>query len=673
MARPVNRNISPFVKSPTGYSAPGKVLAPAFYEKDESTGLPTGRTFDEAGNELGVPYVVTDAVTGDKTRLSTPSNAPYGVPPSLNWLGDTLHGLDIYSKGFVKAPTLFFDPSASTSLGRGTIRNPYATIAQLQNAINGNMAGHVLGFKRGTTIRAAAGTIGLNLNVYGTAAKPFYMVPYGDADALPIITGGNIITSWTLVDAGLNIWSYAMGATQNDVWQSNVRLIKKTWSVSAAATLTTEGTSTYNSNTLYIRPFGGANPADGTFEVCVVDLAMTINYTNVAATGNIIIAGLDVRKGRNSAFQITRPATYGTISSCGNISVVGCRASGGGVDTNASGLGRDALIIYGVTDAIRATDVYIAGNYFSDSMNNSVELAGVSGAIIEHNQSYQCHGHLIGELWSSYDACIMRYNIGTDGSNYGRVCQQYSPGGVYFAKNYWDGATWDTADATNAKNTTSIAHHNLIVRPLIRGFLATGGTGHKFQHNTVIFDGDYHYGAGVGSAEGTGWVTSGTAATGFVDISNNLFYWADSASARYPSKISIGAAGALGVGANFSVPLGDKNIYFTASLTANNANYYIENAFAAGADTTASFTTYKSTIAAGADVAARALDQNSFSGHFGGSANLTASQLLMDETTWRPAAAAIAGLTNLTGIGTRYQDGQPYVAASCTIGALLGS
>lgn len=588
------------------------------------------------------------------------SQRGYPMPPGADWLTDSLHGFDIYGAGFVRRPTLFFDPTDPNGLALGTYNNPYRTLTQLQQAVSGNMAGHVLGVKRGSIARASAGTIGLNLAVYGTSAKPFYIVPYGDAEALPIITGGNVITAWTLVDAGANIWSYAMGATQNDVWQSGARLIKKTWNTNAVTTLTTEGTSTYNSNTLYIRPFGGANPADGTFEVCVVDFAMTINYSNVAATGNIIIAGLDVQKGRNATFQITRPATYATISTCDNIQIVGCKVSGGGVDTNASGLGRDALVLYGPTDAIRATNVYIAGNYFSDSMNNSVELAGVSGAIIEHNQAYQCHGHLIGELWASYDACIMRYNIGTDGSNYGRVCQKYSSGGIYFSNHYWDGATWDAVDATNAKNTTSIAHHNLIVRPLIRGMLFTGGTAHKAYHNTVVFDGDYHYGAGVSlSTNGTGWVTSGTGAAGFVDISNNLFYWTADASARSFSKQDISVTG-LG-----AAPTGDHNIYFS-DQGSTSWNFKVKAAFTAGADTDASFTNYK------AAVASVSLDQNSFSGHTGSGGNLTRTTLGMNETTFAPLATN-TGLTSLTGIGTRYQDGKPYVAATCTIGAMLGT
>lgn len=55
---------SPLISTPPGFSAPGKVLAPAFYEKDAVTGLPTGRAFDEQGNNLNIVTATIDAVTG---------------------------------------------------------------------------------------------------------------------------------------------------------------------------------------------------------------------------------------------------------------------------------------------------------------------------------------------------------------------------------------------------------------------------------------------------------------------------------------------------------------------------------------------------------------------------------------------------------------------------------
>ena len=77
---------SPLVASPPGFSAPNKVLAPAFYEKDTRTGLPTGRVFDEQGNDLPVVTATTNGVTGATiTSIWNGTQAEYNaLTPTLS-------------------------------------------------------------------------------------------------------------------------------------------------------------------------------------------------------------------------------------------------------------------------------------------------------------------------------------------------------------------------------------------------------------------------------------------------------------------------------------------------------------------------------------------------------------------------------------------------------------
>ena len=74
-----------------------------------------------------------------------------------------------------------------------------------------------------------------------------------------------------------------------------------------------------------------------------------------------------------------------------------------------------------------------------------------------------------------------------------------------------------------------------------------------------------------------------------------------------------------------------------------------------------------------AAVASIPFDVNSLASTLNTGGTLASVTLGLNDATFRPLAAGVPGLTSLTGIGTMYQDGQPYVAASATIGALRGA
>lgn len=83
---------SPLISTPPGFSAPGKVLAPAFYEKDAVTGLPTGRAFDEQGNNLNIVTATTDAATGG-TRIYGGAEISRDRLPAIGNIGTRILGV----------------------------------------------------------------------------------------------------------------------------------------------------------------------------------------------------------------------------------------------------------------------------------------------------------------------------------------------------------------------------------------------------------------------------------------------------------------------------------------------------------------------------------------------------------------------------------------------------
>lgn len=616
-----------------------------------------------------------DADIGGYTQVG-----PYHNPRGIDWLTETLHGFDIYTRGFVQRPTLFFDPTATTSLNRGTFQNPYNTQAALQSVIKGDMRGQVLGFKRGTTLQAS-GTNGLNFaGVYGASGDPFIICPYGDAEALPIVSA-HAVPTWTAVSGG--IYKYAIGATEHDIWQDGVRVWKLnptngSTNNNTGTTVTNEATaltalaakgagwSVFISNTLYFYPYSGENPNLGQVYVSASDYTMLVQYSDVAASGYIEISGLDLRYARKSALEISALAKT-TISTLDDIVVAGCKIGRAGVDT-VSPFGSDAVVIYGASDTVRSTGVKVVGNELYGVLNNTVELSGTTGALIEHNYGHDVGGNVIAELWASNSGAHVRYNYGNFASVFGRCYQSYSAGGVWFNNNYETGGVWSGNDATNAKNVNNKAYFNLCIDPGVVCFDARGGSGHVAVHNTFLIDHDRLYPNLSNANLPAGLRTSGTAATGFLIWSNNLIYYKlSTASAGYlnPSFINL-ANGTLGA-AN-SVPSGDKNVYF------NRFGYGTANWRAAGTSN-ANFTTYKTALST------YGLDQNSLAslgpanayGNAGGTE--TEAEVALDLATGIPGAGSTllsAGATSLTGVGTRYKDGQPYAAATPTIGAYLG-
>ncbi|UQV43664.1 hypothetical protein KIV45_17160 [Janthinobacterium lividum] len=590
---------------------------------------------------------IKDAATRSANGKLVPMDQQ-GNPQGLSWLSDTLTGIDLYAGGFICRPTIFFDPGATASLGYGTMQHPYSTQEQLETACRGDMSGEVLGIRRGSITRVAGK--GLTLTVHGSPSRPFTICPYGiESDALPVISGAVFVTDWTLVDAAKNIWSNPMGAREYPCWQSGVRINNRAWAGNPAASLPAPGASVYQAGVFYVRPFEGADPRRSAIEIAKADVALNIILDNVAATGYVHVCGIQAVMGYGCGLRVGADAQT-KIATMADVRITGCRASNIGLDAaTAQGPG-DGFWLVGI-DKVRMKDALIQGCYASDCTNNAYEFINTSGAKLIKNMSLDCSGNSIVELWSGNDNCLIQHNVGEFSTALHRLAVDPAQGGVWFSNQAVDQEI-GIEDATNTENFNNIARFNLIISPGQRGFAAGGGHGHVFQHNTVILDPDATTPGGYYGANA--WFTYGNAPTGFVDISNNLFYWRASVTTRHLSCGDLRA----GIGANKSNPIGDKNIY----CPANPGNYN----WGFNSDATYWMEWKSRLLAAGV-----ALDQNSLLYAPEPNASLKRLQLGFNELTNRPISAMARGLTALA-VGSRYCDGQPYRPSVATIGALNG-
>lgn len=591
---------------------------------------------------------------------------PNIVRAGLDWLNSTRTGIDIY-QDYVREPTIFFDPSSTATKSLGTFEFPYKTQSEIESIVRGNMAGEVLGFKRGTKIRVT-GNVGLNFNVYGVATNPFLICPYGDAEELPIITSAKVV-NWTLYDPDRNIWSYFTGSKEQSIWRNEARIPKAKFRSNVRDSLFLPNRYIHDAGTLYLRLDSGESANDGYTEITSSNYAFLLSFDQtVADTGNLIVCGLDVRNARYNAFLCTARSP-GIIANIHNIHIAGCQFSGAGLDSTVENIGYNGLVVYGVSDSIRVKELYIAGCYSEDNLNNAYELAGTSGALVEKNLSYNCAGHSVIELWKSNDNCTVRYNWG-DFSGLNGTLNNKAGGGIWL--NNFDFK--DKTDPTNTLNTNCRFVFNLITRCKWYGVNLSGGSGHVVQHNTFYADMDATAPDATDSFnQPIGWRTSGNAAAGFADISNNLFYW--KAPKITKRRITMLAMLNGKLGNENSVPTGNKNIYCYEAERSRESNFIYNKVGQAN------FMIYKY------DMAPYALDQNSIcsSRIIGGTLTESALGFILPTklpagrnhqyeptNAFTPSAAAAIGLATLTDIGATYYDGSPYVRTHATIGAFRG-
>lgn len=588
-------------------------------------------------------YYVTaigDKATATNSSVSQSFSAPnpYANPLGLSWINDTLPNIDLYVLGFSAEPTMFFDPSATASRALGTFSDPFTTQAQVQLACTGDMSGQVLGIKRGTTLRVT-GTEGLALSCYGSAAKPFIICPYGNATALPIITAGVVRSGW-IVHAG-SIYKITGVAQNTDIFQNDQRLWKKT----SLAGITGEGMSFYDSgtSTLYAWAYGSIDPNTATMETQGSEFAVSIRYSNVAASGNVHVVGIDARKGRNISLRAGPPVVLDAITSVSGVWFIGCRGGQAGYDAAGLTAASDAVLMYGVSDAVRATNCMMIGCEGYDCLNNAFETANMDGLIHDSNYGHDVGGNSILELWSSCSNCQVRNNTGERANSRGRIFTAYHAGGI-----------WATVFSNVAGTTTSHAafqgnayDFNIIRDAEIQGIEIYGGTGSKVRQNT------FYNSVGISTNRLINIFTNCTLAGACdAEVSNNVAVCGNTGN-RFFIDILQGAATSSTGAAITATVTGDNNAYLqyqgvaSAGLRCN------------GVGTGASVPAPYKTAAAPFD--ANCVIKLAAQGDY-------APAFISD--TYHPLTALlkVGGKTGLP--ARRYKDGYPYDPTVAAVGAL---
>lgn len=592
--------------------------------------------------------------SGDFTGLFNPATSvrsdyfskPGTVPNGISWLTDTISGFDIYARGFVKRPTMFFDPTATTSKNFGTYAQPYNDITTMYRVLSGDLSKQVLGIKRGTVTRTPSGS-SFKITGWGTATDPFYVVPYGDAEALPVINGCISVTGWTLVDATNNIWSYAATSSDIAAFQGQVRLVQKVWSVSAVATLTTEGTATWNSNLIYVRPFNGASPSG--IEIFAGLYGFYIEPTNSATEqGHIIIAGMDVFGHKGNAITSRAPAVSAAITAFKDIQVVGCKVHGVGSDTANATYSKAAISLFGISNTVRLMNSYVAGVYGTDILNNTAEYVYTDGAVQEFCRDSVVGGNMA-ELYQACSNSVIRYNYGE-----------------YHNKDYWTtdhnghgGLVWGTvyrnsvSDYDHTANVNNLIYMNLGHNLASHGIDVHGGTGHVIAHNTLINDVGYTTNRLI--EFGTNCPLTGAISC---EISNNLLVASDTG-----NKITMDVM--QGTATN------NVAISVTSTLTGNN-NYHSGGSSGGGRsakiNTVSKFATFTT------DFGAQSL-WSAATTPFDTACVWTppGTRAAINATTFKPTSLSTniyhAGKTAMS-LGTKFLDGMPYTPdITPTVGA----
>lgn len=577
---------------------------------------------------------------GYQTEMNAPvAPISVGLPTGLTWLNDSLNSVDFYSAGFSAAPTIFFDPNASGSACLGTIKNPYNTQAQLQFACSGDMSGQVLGIKRGTTLRVT-GTDGLVFDCYATAAKPFIICPYGDAPALPIITAGVVRQDWTQHSGSI----YKItGVTQNtDVFQNEQRL----WKVASLGAVTGEGMSFYDSgtSTLYAWPYGSISPTAAIMEIQGSDYALNVRYSNVSATGNVHVVGMDCRKARNISLRASRPTVFAAMTSVSGLWFIGCRAGQAGYDAAALTIASDSVLLYGASDTVRATNSMIIGCEGLDCLNNSFEVANVDGLIVDGNYGHDAGGNTILEAWSSCSNMLVRNNYGLRSNSTGRLFTGYHAGGI------WATVFNDVVGGANQSHAAfqnNRYEFNIIAEAQGQCIQIDGGNGNKVYHNTLF------------NSPGTPtnrmlnlFANCPIAGSVDADVSNNLIVCGNT-STRILIDMLQGTVTATDIGtmAVVATVTGDNNAYY--GWTTPTAQLRVRTAAGVALNGQSGLAAYKALVTP--------FDANAV-------ANWTTVPALVSNA-YRPLATTLSG--GKTGLASRrYKDGYPYNPSVAAIGAL---
>lgn len=405
------------------------------------------------------------------------------VPKGLgSFFADTFNGINFFTEGFEKTPNVFFDPNASSSLGYGTYRQPFNSQAQIEayfTSIGGNFAGKVLGVKRGSRFQTVADFLSLNLS--GTTSSPAYIVPYGDALALPLFDAASRKTDWVIhdqTDPSNIIWKRTVISGGVPIWRGSVYASTRMEYITYDASLTNlkakgRGWMTHNTTTIYFIPVGNENPNDAEYYTSDSATALGIVVKDIANKGGLIVCGMHAARGYGISLLFEDEGATGSSSNA----LIGCpMTDNGGPGVSGTGNG---LTMKGINQANPMLNSRVVANYGTRTEHNVMEFSHCTGFTVESNVGYD-NGDFLVELWSNCNNFTIRYNRSDAPAShpYYGVVGTRNNGIVVEGKD----------DAGVANGTTSVgnvAYGNLIIRTAISGLMVRRGE-MDFYNNTVI-------------------------------------------------------------------------------------------------------------------------------------------------------------------------------------------
>ncbi len=481
---------------------------------------------------------IIETIQADKVLEHDPwttknrAGIPYG-----SWLSDTFSGADIYLMGFDRVPTVFFDPQASTSRGNGTYRNPFHTTAELNAWVSANpdKKGQVLGFKRGSKL--LGGWSGPTVGLHSSApSAPFLILPYGDAEQMPVISAGtvyaetgNAATGWanTGGDTGgdARVWKIAL-AVEGDVFdQSYPEVVKRIWKINhdttasetdAVGALITAGpgNSIFYSGILYIYPFAG-KPDWTQIEVMSALDALYLNITDAPVTGNMSVLGLHIRGSVNNAFSWYM-AGLTTSPVIENVAVIGCKCGQAGADKGPAST--HAIILGGASDTYRIANAQFIGNRFYDSLNGTGAMEAVSSGEIWGNHCSNTGTKF--EQWCSVSGVKIHDNY-----SYGSRDQRQS---IYnlFADAGYRNFGYISATGGNITGATTYDSAKNVGNEFYRNILLNIGLTYSAElvaQGTLIYNNTFEEAIIANSGDAVMLTDDTTSHTVSADIQNNIF------------------------------------------------------------------------------------------------------------------------------------------------------
>lgn len=634
----------------------------------------------------------------NQKRLTVELSNIYNVgarPSGADWLFSAAQDLDTFVGYLQFEPSVFFDFDDTTSLNYGTEEEPYNTVADFNSFMTGNRAGLVAGIKRGSRLytHGAMTGYGLNITCYGSSTNPVLIVPYGDpTEPMPIIDGSEVTGagSFVWVDQGGGVWRMPLATADSDVFENDVRCLKKNTTPAAP------GECQWTGGYLYYYPRETSNPNDGSIRIPYTQWPVQYEIPNVAAQmGNVKLVGIDIRYGRGNNFRVCRNNTsVAAVTGMGAVDLLFCRLKNNGYDegdgasasaraaltgstTCASYAGLDATHRTGASETISSR---IIGNDISGGTHHAMEFSQQDNSLAEYNYIHDCFGGAV-EYFTDCSGNTFRNNMCEDFSSYGRLdTVQGSFALIYNFTQATPGAA-RAYDEGHTLNVNNQIYNNWFKNCSQGMFIVIGGNAsspHKIYNNTCHINWDEIFdvaamttkrnapgGLNVKKSASIAPLGTAYAQNGSTLFSNNLLYYAYSAiqgAAGYlnPTFINMEA-----VGVDKQIPTGNNNLYANQTGTMGYSNWSI------GGTPQANWTNYK------AAVAAYSLDVNSLClygathpisgtsyGNNGGTK--TIAQLLYTEVTGKPATGSplIQGGANVNANRRTDYIGQTVVAVS---------